>query len=220
MSAQIGSLAPKIKVSEWVQGKPIDTTQEKGNVVVVEVFQVNCPGCFLYGIPQIIDLFRLHREDPVTIFGLATAFEDYDKNTLDNLRLLLSTGEVVGETLRALREYGQLRPGNKLPYSIPFPVAMDLVVKETFPVTDSRIKDFIESNVEGYRSYSERDKLDILERVRQYLNTKKYSAKTFEEFSLRGTPSTIIIDKNGRLRNTVFGASSDLEKVIQNLIQE
>lgn len=220
MSAQIGSLAPKIKVSEWVQGKPIDTTQEKGNVVVVEVFQVNCPGCFLYGIPQIIDLFRLHREDPVTIFGLATAFEDYDKNTLDNLRLLLSTGEVVGETMRALREYGQLRPGNKLPYSIPFPVAMDLVVKETFPVTDSRIKDFIESNVEGYRSYSERDKLDILERVRQYLNTKKYSAKTFEEFSLRGTPSTIIIDKNGRLRNTVFGASSDLEKVIQNLIQE
>ena len=220
MSAQIGSLAPKIKVSEWVQGKPIDTTQEKGNVVVVEVFQVNCPGCFLYGIPQIIDLFRLHREDPVTIFGLATAFEDYDKNTLDNLRLLLSTGEVVGETLRALREYGQLRPGNKLPYSIPFPVAMDLVVKETFPVTDSRIKDFIESNVEGYRSYSERDKLDILKRVRQYLNTKKYSAKTFEEFSLRGTPSTIIIDKNGRLRNTVFGASSDLEKVIQNLIQE
>jgi hypothetical protein len=87
-------------------------------------------------------------------------------------------------------------------------------------VTDSRIRDFIESNVEGYRSYSERDKLDIFERVRQYLNTKKYSAKTFEEFSLRGTPSTIIIDKNGRLRNTVFGASSDLEKVIQNLIQE
>ena len=220
MSAQIGSLAPEIKVSEWVQGKPIDTTQEKGNVVVVEVFQVNCPGCFLYGLPQIIDLFRHHRKDPVTIFGLATAFEDYDKNTLDNLRLLLSTGEVVGETLRALREYGQLRPGNKLPYSIPFPVAMDLVVKETFPVTDSRIKDFIESNVEGYRSYNERDKLDIFERVRQYLNTKKYSAKTFEEFSLRGTPSTIIIDKNGRLRNTVFGASSDLEKVIQNLIQE
>ena len=220
MSAQIGSLAPRIKVSEWVQGRPIDTTQEKGNVVVVEVFQVNCPGCFLYGLPQVIDLYRRRRSDPVTIFGLATAFEDYDKNTLANLRLLLSTREVIGETLRALREYGQLQPGNKLPYSIPFPVAMDLVVKESVPVTDSRIMDFIESNVEGYRSYSERDKLDIFERVRQYLNTKKYSAKTFEEFSLRGTPSTIIIDKNGRLRKKIFGASNDLDKMIQNLILE
>ena len=220
MSAQIGSLAPKIKVSEWVQGRPIDTTQEKGNVVVVEVFQVNCPGCFLYGLPQVIDLYRRHRGDPIIIFGLATAFEDYDKNTLANLRLLLSTREVIGETLRALREYGQLEPANKLPYSIPFPVAMDLVLKESVPVTDSKIMDFIESNVEGYRSYNERDKADIFERVRQYLNMKKYSAKTFEEFSLRGTPSTIIIDKKGRLRKTIFGASNDLDKVIQNLILE
>jgi thioredoxin-related protein len=87
-------------------------------------------------------------------------------------------------------------------------------------VTDSRVVDFIESNVEGYRSYNERDKSDIFDRARQYLNMKKYSAKTFEEFSLRGTPSTIIIDKKGRLRYTMFGASNDLEKVIQNLMQE
>ena len=58
MSIQIGALAPKIKVSEWVQGRPIDTTQEKGNVVVAEVFQVNCPGCFLYGLPEIINIYN------------------------------------------------------------------------------------------------------------------------------------------------------------------
>src|SRR5829696_9039514 len=107
MSVQIGALAPRVKVSEWVQGKPIDTTKEKGNVVVVEVFQVNCPGCFLYGLPEAINLYRRHQGDPITIFGLATAFEDYDKNTLSNLKLLLSKGEVIGETLRALREYGR-----------------------------------------------------------------------------------------------------------------
>src|SRR5215203_7542391 len=176
MSVQIGALAPRVKVSEWVQGKPIDTTKEKGKVVIVEVFQVNCPGCFLYGLPETINLYRRHQGDPITIFGLATAFEDYDKNTLSNLKMLVSTGEVIGQTLRALREYGQLRPGNKLPYTIPFPVAMDVIVRESYPVTESKIKDFIEANIEGYRSYSEKDKSLIFDRVRQYLNLKKYTA--------------------------------------------
>lgn len=220
MSVQIGSLAPKIRVSEWVQGRPIDSTQERGNVVVVEVFQVNCPGCFLYGLPEIINLYNHYRGEAIRIFGLATAFEDYDKNTLSNLKILLSTGEVIGETLKALQNYGHLSAGNKLPYSIPFPVAMDLIVKESHPVTESRIKDFIEANIEGFRSYSEKDKLQILDRARKYLELKKYSAKTFEEYSLRGTPSTIIIDKKGILRHMVFGANNNIHGMVQNLLQE
>jgi thiol-disulfide isomerase/thioredoxin len=220
MSVQIGSLAPKIRVSEWVQGRPIDSTQERGNVVVVEVFQVNCPGCFLYGLPEIINLYNHYRGEAIRIFGLATAFEDYDKNTLSNLKILLSTGEVIGETLKALQNYGHLLAGNKLPYAIPFPVAMDLIVKESYPVTESRIKDFIEANIEGFRSYSEKDKLQILDRARKYLELKKYSAKTFEDYSLRGTPSTIIIDKKGILRHMVFGANNNIHSMVQNLLQE
>jgi peroxiredoxin len=220
MSVQIGTLAPKIRVSEWVQGQPIDTTQERGNVVVVEVFQVNCPGCFLYGLPEIINLYNRYRGEAIRIFGLATAFEDYDKNTLSNLKMLLSTGEVIGETLKALQNYGHLLAGNKLPYSIPFPVAMDLIVKESHPVTESRIKDFIETNIEGFRSYSEKDRLQILDRARQYLELKKYSARTFEEYSLRGTPSTVIIDKKGILRHKVFGANNNIQSMVQNLLQE
>ena len=220
MSIQIGALAPKIKVSEWVQGRPIDTTQEKGNVVVAEVFQVNCPGCFLYGLPEIINIYNRYQGEAIRIFGLATAFEDYEKNTLSNLKMLVSTGEVIGETLKALQNYGHLLSGNKLPYSIPFPVAMDVVVRESHPITESRIKDFIEANVEGYRSYSEKDKSIIFDRARQYLDLKKYSAKTFEEYSLRGTPSTIIIDKKGILRHKVFGANNDIERMVQNLLQE
>ena len=220
MSVQIGALAPKIHTSEWVQGGPIDISQEKGNVVLVEVFQVNCPGCFLYGLPEIINLYNHYRGEAIRIFGLATAFEDYDKNTLSNLKILLSTGEVIGETLRALQNYGHLLACNKLPYAIPFPVAMDLIVKESHPVTESRIEDFIEASIEGFRSYSEKDKLQILDRARKYLELKKYSAKTFEEYSLRGTPSTIIIDKKGILRHMVFGANNNIHSMVQNLLQE
>jgi hypothetical protein len=97
---------------------------------------------------------------------------------------------------------------------------MDVIVRESYPVTESKIKDFIEANIEGYLSYSEKDKSLIFDRVRQYLNLKKYTAKTFEEYSLRGTPSTIIIDKKGILRYKVFGANNNLERTVQNLLQE
>ena len=53
--------------------------------------------------------------------GLATAFEDFDKNNLDNLKMLVETGEVVGETKSALAQYGQLQEGSKLSFKIPFP---------------------------------------------------------------------------------------------------
>ena len=45
MVAKIGSKAPNLGVSKWVQGLPTNIDKEKDNVVLVEVFQVNCPGC-------------------------------------------------------------------------------------------------------------------------------------------------------------------------------
>jgi hypothetical protein len=83
-------------------------------VVVIEVFQVNCPGCFLYGIPQAISLYEKFKDKNVKILGVATAFEDYDKNTLQNLELLLSDNQVIGETYKALKQHGKLVDGNKL----------------------------------------------------------------------------------------------------------
>ncbi|MDQ5842159.1 MAG: redoxin family protein, partial [Thermoproteota archaeon] len=109
MVATIGTKAPNLEVSSWVQGKPTNIDKERGNVVLVEVFQVNCPGCFLYSIPEVIDIYKKYRDKGLTIIGLATAFEDFDKNNLDNLQKLLSTGEMVGETYRAFSNLGQVR---------------------------------------------------------------------------------------------------------------
>ena len=58
MSAQIGKKAPNLKVSDWVQGNNTNLDQHSGNVVLVEVFQVNCPGCFMYGIPESIEIYN------------------------------------------------------------------------------------------------------------------------------------------------------------------
>ena len=220
MIAKIGVKSPQIQVSKWVQGLATNVDKEKDNVILIEVFQVNCPGCFLYGIPQAIDIYQKYRKDGVVVLGIATAFEDFDKNTLENLELLLSKGEVIGETLKALGQYGQLVDENKLPYKIPFPVAMDLLVKETDQISQSKIDEIIKANVPGFDSYNPSQKDEIIERVKQYLRSKEYSAKTFEEFGLRGTPSSILIDKKGILRDVGFGTNDFLEENIKKLLSE
>ncbi len=220
MVATIGAKAPNLQVSTWVQGKPTNINNEKGNVVLVEVFQVNCPGCFLYSIPETIDIYRKYKDKGLTVLGLATAFEDFDKNNLENLQKLLSKGEVIGETYRAFSSTGQLKDGNKLPYRIPFPVAMDMLVKTSGPLTQSKIMDFIESNIPSFRSYPDKERQVLVERVKQYLQSKEYSAKTFEEYGLRGTPSAILIDRKGILRGTYFGSNGYLEGAVEELIRE
>jgi thiol-disulfide isomerase/thioredoxin len=220
MVATIGTKAPNLEVSSWVQGKPTNIDKERGNVVLVEVFQVNCPGCFLYSIPEVIDVYKKYRDKGLTIIGLATAFEDFDKNNLDNLQKLLSTGEMVGETYRAFSNLGQVREGYKLPYMIPFPVAMDMLVKRSGALTQSKVMDFIEANIPSFRSYSEVERKALINRVTQYLKTREYSPKTFDEYALRGTPSTILVDKKGVLRQTYFGSNGFLEGAVEELITE
>ena len=220
MVTTIGAKAPNLQVSTWVQGKPTNINNEKGNIVLVEVFQVNCPGCFLYSIPETIDIYRKYKDKGLTVLGLATAFEDFDKNNLENLQKLLSTGEVIGETYRAFSSTGQLKDQNKLPYKIPFPVAMDMLVKHSGILTESKIMDFIEANIPTFRSYPEKDRQILIERVKQYLHSKQYSAKTFEEYALRGTPSVILIDRTGILRGTYFGSDGYLEGAVEELIRQ
>ena len=220
MAAIIGSKAPNLSVSKWVQGLETNIDKEKDNVILIEVFQVNCPGCFMYGIPQAIEIYQKYRKEGVTVLGLATAFEDFDKNTIENLELLLTKGEVIGETLKMLGQYDQLVDGKKLPYKIPFPVAMDLLKKENGTITNERINEIIEANVPGFNAYNEQQKAEIKERVKQYLKSKVYSAQTFDQFALRGTPSTILIDKKGILRDVGFGQNDLLEENIKKLLNE
>ena len=216
----IGLKAPNLSVSKWVQGLETNIDKEKDNVILVEVFQVNCHGCFMYGIPQAIDIYQKYRKDGVRVLGLATAFEDFDKNTIENLELLLTKGEVIGETLKMLGQYGQLVDGKKLPYKIPFPVAMDLLKKENGSTSNERINEVIEANVPDFNSYNEHQKAEIIERVRQYLKNKGYSGQTFDQYALRGTPSTILIDKKGVVRDIAFGQNDFLEEHIKKLLHE
>jgi len=217
--AVIGEKAPNLKLGKWVQGMDTNFDKEGDNVKLVEVFQVNCPGCFMHSIPEIINIYNKYKGDGLSVMGMATAFEDYDKNTLENLEMLLTTGEVVGDTKQALTQYGQLDNG-KLPFKIPYPVAMDSLVKEGGEPSMEKMNAFINQQIPNFESQPDEYKNQIYARVKEYYKSKEYTAETFEMYSLQGTPSTILVDRKGILRDVSFGSTANLESMVQKLLDE
>jgi len=219
MSVQIGQKAPNLKVSEWVQGMDTNLDKQNDNVVVVEVFQVNCPGCFMYGIPESIEIYNKYKSDGISVLGMATAFEDFDKNTLENLQLLLETGETIGETKKMYNQYGKSQ-GDKIPFKIPYPVAMDSLIKQSGEASKEKMDSLIKNQIPNFDEQSEDYKKQIYDRVKDYFSSKEFSAETFEMYSLQGTPSSILVDRKGILRDISFGQNGLLESKIQTLLNE
>ncbi|MDD5578945.1 MAG: redoxin domain-containing protein [Methylobacter sp.] len=220
MKAKIGQKAPPLSVSAWVQGEPVNFDDLSGQVVLVVVFQLNCPGCFLYSLPQAVNLYRKYSNHGLSVLGIATAFEDFDKNTLENLTRLVEKGEVVGETLRALSQSGELTAGRLLPYPIPFPLAMDRLTKRQDDITDNEITIFIKNRIPDFEQEPEPYQQKIRQQVQHYFESLIYHAETFETFELKGTPSHILVDKHGLLRDCAFGAYPELEVRIKELMEE
>ena len=219
MSVQIGQKAPNLKISKWVQGMDTNLDKQNDNIVVVEVFQVNCPGCFMYGIPESIEIYNKYGSEGVSVLGMATAFEDFDKNTIENLQLLLETGEAVGETKKMLNQYGESQ-GGKISYKIPYPVAMDSLVKQSGEATKEKMDSLIKNQIPNFDEQPENYKNQIYDRVKDYFMSKEFSAETFEMYSLQGTPSSILVDRKGILRDISFGQNGLLESKIQKLLNE
>ena len=217
ISIKIGQKVPPLSVSEWVQGQPTNFDQSLGQVVLVAVFQVNCPGCFLHCLPEVLRLHHRYAERGLKVLGLATAFEDFDKNNLENLKKLLETGEVIGETRRSLTNHGVLRDG-KLPYVIDFPVAMDRLTQRQYGSIESEIDAFISARLSELEQDIGLSQPHVREQVKDYLEHLQYHAETFEFFHLQGTPSYILVDKNGCLVSSRFGAYPDLEDDIIKLL--
>ncbi len=219
MNATIGEKVPNLGVSTWVQGAPTNLDQERDRIVLVEVFQVNCPGCFMHALPSAINIYNKYRDDGVRVLGLATAFEDFDKNTLENLKLLVETGSVIGETYNALSVNGQLN-GDKLSYKIPFPLGMDNLIKNQNEPTTDEITKLILPQIPDFDSQPKEYQDQIRARVRDYLMSKEYNAETFERFALRGTPSSILVDRQGILRDVSFGQMNHIEPLIKKILDE
>ncbi len=169
-------------------------------------------------------MIRLHEayvNTGLKVFVIATAFEHFEHNTLNNLQRLLQQGELQGDPLQQLDKAGFLIDG-KLPYVLPFSVAMDKLNPTEIIVNEASINQFILSQIPDFfqNDWTHERRQAIYQQAQSYLSDKKYSASTFEMYQLQGTPSTILIDKKGILRQVSFGAVNKLEADVKMLINE
>ncbi|AUP80171.1 hypothetical protein [Flavivirga eckloniae] len=151
------------------------------------VFQVNCPGCFLYGIPLVNKLFSEFNQD-MSFLGISTAFEDFEYNNEENTNLLISSGQMVGETKKALAKEGF----DVYPNKINFPLAMDEMASESFDLSSTAEK-ICQLNP-NYAIWPDFEQSALLRRVKGYLNALEKIALTFTINQFRGTPTMLVFN--------------------------
>lgn len=72
-------LAPELHVKDWLNTKQLITLESlRGKVVLIEAFQMLCPGCVSHGLPQASKVAQLFNPDDVAVLGLHTVFEHHE----------------------------------------------------------------------------------------------------------------------------------------------
>lgn len=139
------ALAPPLQVERWLNtSEPLTLESLRGKVVVIEAFQMLCPGCVSHGLPQAQRIHATFPADKVAVIGLHTVFEHHEAMTPVSLQAFLHE------------------------YRIGFPVGVDRAT-ENDPIP-----------------------------------------QTMRAYAMRGTPTLLLVDAQGRLRHQHFGQVGDL----------
>ncbi len=95
-------MAPALQVERWFNTPaPITLDALRGKVVVLEAFQMLCPGCVSHGLPQAMRIRSTFADEQVAVIGLHAVFEHHQAMTAVALQAFLHE------------------------YRIPFPVGID-----------------------------------------------------------------------------------------------
>lgn len=71
-------MAPPLATEHWFNSsEAVSLQQLKGKVVVIEAFQMLCPGCVAHGIPQAQRIHETFSDKHVVVLGLHTVFEHH-----------------------------------------------------------------------------------------------------------------------------------------------
>lgn len=72
-------LAPAIDAELWLNtSQPLTPESLRGRIVVIEAFQMLCPGCVAHGLPQAKEIQRHFDPAKVAVLGLHSVFEHHE----------------------------------------------------------------------------------------------------------------------------------------------
>lgn len=116
--------APEWQVAEWIRGPESKLAELRGRVVVIDFFQLWCPGCNRFSIPLMSHWEKQFAAEiaaqKMTLVSIHTVFEGHDYQTNDRLRKFVAdkgmhhpvavdhqtVGERVPDTMRLFRTRG------------------------------------------------------------------------------------------------------------------
>ncbi|KAB2684372.1 redoxin domain-containing protein [Brucella tritici] len=71
--------APPLTVSTWLNSdQPLNISDFAGRILIIEAFQMLCPGCVSHGLPQVQRIAQIFPSDKVAVIGLHTVFEHHE----------------------------------------------------------------------------------------------------------------------------------------------
>lgn len=78
---------PDWQVSEWINGNPGSIAKNHDKLIIIEFFQMWCPGCNEFSIPLMQRWNdRYGKRSDVLLFSIHTVFEGHDVQTTERLR--------------------------------------------------------------------------------------------------------------------------------------
>lgn len=85
-----GFQAPEWDIAEWINAEPFTLHSKLGQVVVIDFFQLWCPGCNAFSIPLTQrweqDFAGEIADDRMSIVSIHTVFEGHRHQTIERLR--------------------------------------------------------------------------------------------------------------------------------------
>ena len=162
------------------------------------VFQVNCPGCFIHGFPMLKEL-QTHYGNKLSCLALSTAFEDFHVNSEENAKLLVNTGQLVGETLKA-QEAGHLNWDHA---TLSVPVLIDKEINQSELQQSEFVENIIQNMLQRTTSALEQENMRTM--VHNYFSQLPKCGKTFAANQMQGTPSFFLFTDSMEILMQWFG---------------